>query len=73
MRAKPEFTKYVREEEAERICDYISLMQSNAILEIGGGAGYQAAHMESKGFDITSIDVETSNHKGKRLFQLRTR
>lgn len=40
------------------------------ILEIGGGAGYQAQKLSACGFDVTSIDVSTSAYKQVRVFPI---
>jgi ubiquinone/menaquinone biosynthesis C-methylase UbiE len=38
------------------------------VLEIGGGTGYQARRLAEAGFDVASIDLETSNYVREQVF-----
>lgn len=38
------------------------------LLEVGAGAGFQAAHLTQKGFDVAAIDMATSEYAGTREF-----
>jgi SAM-dependent methyltransferase len=40
------------------------------VLEIGGGTGTQAAELQRRGVDITSIEMPSSNYKAARVFPL---
>jgi SAM-dependent methyltransferase len=40
------------------------------VLEIGGGTGTQAAELQRRGVDITSIEMPTSTYKAARVFPL---
>ncbi len=45
-----------------------SFPDSGKILEIGAGTGWQADALQKRGFDVDSIDLDTSNYKDNRIF-----
>ncbi|MCP5143948.1 MAG: methyltransferase domain-containing protein [Gammaproteobacteria bacterium] len=48
------------------------LPASASILELGGGTGYQARVLDNWGYAIESIDVEESNYRNDRLYDVHT-
>jgi SAM-dependent methyltransferase len=40
------------------------------ILEIGAGTGWQARELAARGFDVTAIDIPTSNHGKARIWPI---
>ena len=43
---------------------------SSYILEIGGGTGFQAKYISSKGYSIETIDLQDSNYLKKRIYPI---
>ena len=50
----------LRKYEINMILKYFK--NSNYILEIGGGTGFQAKYISSKGYNIETIDLQDSNY-----------
>ncbi len=50
--------------------DYVlkQLKITDSILEIGGGAGFQANYISQLGYNITSIDIESSVYSDNKIF-----
>lgn len=44
------------------------LRPSARILEIGAGTGQQALELQRRGFDVSAIDLESSDYSGDRVF-----
>lgn len=44
------------------------LRPSSRILEVGAGTGQQAMELERRGFEISAIDLATSDYSGHRVF-----
>jgi len=61
-----EFLHTIREHEIEMISRHFT--PGARILEIGGGTGFQARLLADRGFQVTTIDVGTSNYKDERVF-----
>lgn len=59
-------TRTLRLRELELVLDRFP--PGGRVLEIGGGAGWQAAQLASHGFDVVSVDVEGSRYEGVREF-----
>jgi len=56
------FLNEIRAYELEKIESYFPKGKEIKILEVGGGTGKQAMLLREKGYDIHSIDLETSNY-----------
>ena len=37
------------------------------VLEIGGGTGWQARALENRGYDVSAIDIASSNYRANRV------
>ena len=56
----------IRLEEIDLATTLMERMGGYSVIEIGGGVGWQAAELESRGYAVTSYDVSTSNYKKLR-------
>ena len=56
----------LRREELELVCQI--LPPSGRLLEVGGGTGWQAKELASRGYDVVSIDVSSSNYRASRVW-----
>lgn len=56
--------------EAERTLEYFP--RSGRILEIGAGSGWQSKMFSDLGYDVSAIDVETSQYLGQKVFPVET-
>lgn len=63
-----EFLQNLREREARDVLPHFPA--GCALLEIGGGAGYQAKFFADQGLNVTSIDVPQSNYTEARIFNV---
>jgi SAM-dependent methyltransferase len=61
-----EFLHVLREHELARALPH--LPAPARVLEIGGGTGYQARRLAEAGFDVVSIDLESSNYAHEQGF-----
>jgi SAM-dependent methyltransferase len=61
-----EFLSLIRKAELEVILKHLKLPGS--LLEIGGGTGEQAKILEQIGFEVVSIDLQSSNYNESRCF-----
>ena len=55
--------KKIREYEIELTENLIRSLKPDLIVEVGGGAGWQKQYLTSKGYQMRSFDVETTNYK----------
>ncbi|NIN68390.1 MAG: methyltransferase domain-containing protein, partial [Anaerolineae bacterium] len=60
------FLEEIRKYELERVMPF--LLRGSSILEIGGGAGWQAKMLAERGFTVVSIDVAGSQYEEYRLW-----
>jgi 2-polyprenyl-3-methyl-5-hydroxy-6-metoxy-1,4-benzoquinol methylase len=58
----------VRAAEIELIASH--LRPGARILEIGAGTGQQARELARRGFDITAIEIASSNYSAERVFPI---
>ena len=56
------FLNEIRSYELKKIESYFPKSKQIKVLEVGGGTGKQAMLLREKGYDIHSIDLETSNY-----------
>lgn len=56
----------LRRAELDAVLPY--LPPAARVLEIGAGTGQQALELERRGFDVSAIDLETSDYSGHRVF-----
>jgi SAM-dependent methyltransferase len=61
-----EFLSEVRDHEIKIIAEHFP--QGATVLEVGGGAGYQAKQLADRGFTVTAIDVPNSNYRDNQVF-----
>lgn len=40
------------------------------VLEIGGGTGWQARALENRGYDVSAIDIASSNYRANRVWSV---
>lgn len=57
-----DFLNEIRAYELQKIESYFPKSKEIKVLEVGGGTGEQAMLLREKGYDIHSIDLETSNY-----------
>ncbi|MDP8993366.1 MAG: class I SAM-dependent methyltransferase [Pseudomonadota bacterium] len=63
-----EYVNWIRRAELETV---IPLLPPSAkVLEIGGGTGEQALQLSRLGFDVTAIDLPSSNYSTARVFPI---
>lgn len=63
---KSKYAQDIREYEIGHILPF--LPRGASLLEIGGGAGWQADYLTKKGFQVKSIDVQQSKYTERRIF-----
>ena len=56
----------LRQREIEQLLPL--LPRGARILEFGAGTGQQAKYLRDQGFDVTAIDLASSNYAGERVF-----
>ncbi|MGE5271103.1 MAG: class I SAM-dependent methyltransferase [Thiohalocapsa sp.] len=61
-----EFLHVIRHHEIAMISRY--LRPGARVLELGGGTGYQAKLLSERGFDVTSIDLPTTNYREHQVY-----
>lgn len=61
-----EFLKQIRLHEIEIIAS--KLGEAEKLLEIGAGAGWQAAYLSNLGFQVEAVDIASSIYKEKQVF-----
>jgi 2-polyprenyl-3-methyl-5-hydroxy-6-metoxy-1,4-benzoquinol methylase len=61
-----EFLHVIRDHEIRTILPYLT--PGARILEIGGGTGYQAKLLASRGFAVTAIDLPNSNYRDHQVY-----
>lgn len=62
------FVHFIRDHELQVIARH--LPGDGRILEIGAGSGWQAAALQERGFDITALDIASSNFADARQFPI---
>src|SRR5579883_1076213 len=63
-----DYLNRLRVTEIERV---ISLFPNGAhILEIGAGTGQQARELNRRGFDVTAVEIASSNYAADRVFPI---
>ncbi len=60
-----EFQEVLAELRERNIC-------SGALLEIGAGAGWQAREFARHGYSVSAVDVDTSNYREQRVWEVAT-
>jgi len=65
-RQSMEHLESIRIRELDHVCSL--LPAGGRLLEIGGGTGWQAKELASRGYDVVSIDVSTSNYRASRVW-----
>jgi SAM-dependent methyltransferase len=60
----------IREHEYQRVVEF--LPKGAAVLEVGGGTGYQALRLQQDGFQVQSIDLPQSTYSGSLEFPVKT-
>ena len=71
-RLNPDFLESIRLVELKRIERVLeNIVHAGAkILEIGAGTGWQARELAARGYDVTAIDIPTSNHGKARIWPI---
>lgn len=61
-----DFLHRLRQYELELVAQL--LVPGARVLEVGAGTGFQARELQSRGFNVTAIDVRQSNYTEERVF-----
>ena len=62
------FLRSLREQEAHNCLNYFHA--HGRLLDFGAGSGHQAKYFKSLGFDVDAIDLDTSNYRSLRDFEV---
>lgn len=58
----------LRQHEVEQAVALIRSLGGQSILEIGAGAGWQAAYLSRQGFDVTAVDLASTEYRAKQIY-----
>ena len=66
------FLEAIRLSELTQIDDLLESMghKGGCILEIGAGTGWQARELASRGYQVSAIDIPSSNHSSARIWPI---
>lgn len=66
------FLEAIRLSELNQIDDLLGSMghKGACILEIGAGTGWQARELASRGYQVSAIDIHSSNHSSARIWHI---
>ncbi len=66
-----EFVRNIRERELSEVVRYLPPSSRAAkLLEVGAGSGWQSKILAEQGWQVSAIDIETSNYVGTEVFHV---